>query len=335
MIWKYMDLQSELTLESGDFPDEFQGLANDDVVRRMRELEQELLEFQESSKELEQALEEELQQLETQNRKLSQQIVTKDAKIADLNAKVVDLSAEVNTLTLQLVDYKQSNEQIISKLKLQLVAVEILNEDMVSHDRVLEHKLKLSQQFNNELLEKLALVENDLEIERDINAKHSLTISNLENANQKKRVMKRDSTFQDLTFADGTILDINEMLASEPPTISETRQLPKLGSLHMIQELYSKSDALLSKVGDLNSTLKSSTTTETHRSSIISKQKDRLRSLSNSPSVTNLSKLQRNSEAQKSGELREGKGPKVDERKLSRQATKTGRFRDIVKYFGK
>lgn len=328
-----MDLQSEITLRSGDYRNEYQGVNNDDVFRRMRELEQELLEFQESSKELEQALEEELQQLETQNSKLSNQVLAKDTKISELNGKIVNLTAEINSLTSELGECKKRNEQTISKLKLQLVAVEILNEDMVSHDRVLEHKLKLAQQFNNELLEKLALVENDLEIERDINAKHTLTISNLENANQNHNWPKRDSSYQDVTFADGTILDINEMLASEPPATIANRQFPRLGSLHMIHELYSKSDVLLSKVGDLNSTLKSSTTTETHRSAIMSKVNTKVRTLSSSPSVANLSKLQRNS-SQKRLEPKDVNGAKMEERKLTRQTSKTGRLRGMVKYFG-
>lgn len=328
-----MDLQSEITLQSGDYRNECQGVNNDDVFSRMRELEQELLDFQESSKELEQALEEELQQLETQNSKLSKQVLAKDNKISELNVKMVNLTAEINSLTLELGECKKTNEQIISKLKLQLVAVEILNEDMVSHDRVLEHKLKLAQQFNNELLEKLALVENDLEIERDINAKHTLTISNLKNASQNKNVPKRDSSYQDETFADGTILDINEMLASEPPAIIANRQVPRLGSLHMIHELYSKSDVLLSKVGDLNTTLKSSTTTETHRSAIMSKGNSKQRTLSNSPSVANLSKLQRNS-SQKKSVPKDDYGAQMEERKLTRQTRKTERLRGMVKYFG-
>lgn len=328
-----MDLQSEISLQSEGYRNEFNGINNDDVFTRIRDLEHELLEFQESSKELEQALEDELQQLETQNSSFIKQINEKNTKITELNMKVVDLTAEINTLTLQLEECKKSNQQTISRLKKQLVAVEILNEDMVSQDRILEHKLKLAQQFNNELLEKLALVENDLEIERDINAKHTLTISNLENANQEKRAMKRDSTYQTFTGADSTILDINEMLASEPPAIIENRQFPKLGSIHMIHELYSKSDALLSKVGDLNTTLKSSTTTDTYRPSIISKSNNRLRILSSSPSVANLSKLQRKS-SQKNSESKDGNGAKMEERKLTRQVSKSGRLRGVVKYFG-
>lgn len=309
----------------------------------MCELEQELIEFQESSKELEQALEEELQQLEEQNYTLAVQAQTKDAKIIDLNKKVVELTAEINTLTRELDEAKKSHGQVTRKLQQQLVAMEILNEDMVSQDRVLEHKLKLAQQFNNELLEKLALVENDLELERDMNAKYKLTISNLENSTVKKMKMKRDSTYQDLTFADGTILDIDEMLATEPPASTEARNIPRLGSLQMIQELYTKSDVLRTKVCDFSATLKSSTTTETECSPIIANRKETLRSVTNSPSISNLSKLRREVETQQAAQIPQGAvdvsriiSKELESGNLFRHATmnsskKKLKFRDIMK----
>lgn len=333
-------------------------MAESDVYLRVRQLEQELLEFQDSSKELEQALEEELQQLEEQNSTLEDQCREKDLKISELSTKIVALTLEINSLTEELDANKRSNEQIISILKQQLVAIEILNDDMVSHDRVLEQKLALAQQFNNELLEKLALVENDLELEKDVNAKQRLVILNLENASQiqegglgkleqssKLTKLKRDSTLMDLTMVDGTILDINEMLASEPPKPQDIRQISKLGSLHMIHELYSKSDALLNKVEDLNTTLKSGSTTETQMSTAKRDQ----RTIVNSPSISNLSKIQRDSWREANKENQKAKKldpPKKEIRKdghVSRKASmrltreeekakqKKSRLRDVMK----
>lgn len=303
-------------------------ISDHDVHRRVHELERELLEFQESSKELEQALEEELQQLEEQNATLAAQSQAKDAKITELNGKVVSLSSEINKLTVDFDEIRRTSDHTISKLKQQLVAIEILNDDMASQDRVLEQKLVLAQQFNNELLEKLALVENDLELERDVNAQQRLAMSNLTNATAKEVKIKRDSTMADLTMVDGTILDINEMLASEPPTNREARQISKLGSLHMIHELYSKSDALLNKVGDLNSTLKSGTTTETHRPDT--------RTVVHSPSVSNLSKLQKDSQEQKPARKPSVRAHNKEEyarpaRQESQAGKKKSRLRDVMK----
>lgn len=319
---------------------EGQDARNNDVYRRMCELEQELVEFQESSKELEQALEDELQQLEEQNAKLELQSRAKDIKIVELNKTVINLTAEINKLSELLAETKRANNHTISDLKQQLVTMEILNEDMLSQDRVLEHKFKLAQQFNNELLEKLALVENDLELERELNAKNTLLISNLENSTVKKLQIKRDETLEDLTFADGTILDINEMLASEPP--QPPRLMPKLGSLHMIHELYHKSDVLLTKVGNLSTTLKSSTTTDTDFSSITAKAKDVPTTISHASSVSNLTKLQDNNADQRREVSRstvksvksvkaEGSNGKAPKPVVTDSNTKKSWIRDLMK----
>lgn len=279
-------------------------VADDDVYRRMCELEQELVEFQESSKELEQALEEELEKLEQENTKLAALAQAKDARISEMAAQIVDLNTEINALTEELGENRRNHAEIMDSLKQQLVAVEILNEDMESQDRVLEQKLRIAQVLNNELLERIALVENDLELERDANVQLRLRVENLENVknskdelsttlnggrtekevhvndknyrvangrskrasiNEKRASMARDTTF-DTTFADGTVLDISEMLASEPP--ANISEMPRLSSLHMIQELYTRSDALRTKVGDL----KASTTTDTHTTPITARK---------------------------------------------------------------
>lgn len=258
------------------------------VQQRMLELEQELVEFQESSKQLEQALEEELRDLETRNASLTAQLEVKDSKIYALTQSITRLTSELNEQMVLFADQKAANETIVAELKHKLVHMEILNDDMLSQDRVLESKYQLATQFNNELLEKIALVENELELERQANAQNRLTISNLENELLSKPKsgkpcnlpeshediqsppksadhadMKRDSTYHDLSFADGTILDIGEMLASEPQKM-ELNIISHSESLHRFHELYSKSGALRQKVGEVNMSLalKSPSTTQ-------------------------------------------------------------------------
>lgn len=260
------------------------------LQQRMLELEQELIEFQESSKELEQALEEELRDLETRNASLTKQLEAKDARIQTLVQNLARLTTELNEQLIAAADQNTANETLVAELKHKLVHMEILNDDMLSQDRVLESKYQLATQFNNELLEKIALVENELELERQTNAQNRLTISNLEiellgmldNKKQSESSeahlnfqssshqstethlkMHRDSTYHDLSFADGTILDIGEMLASEPPK-KELNALSHSESLHKFHELYSKSGALRQKVGEVNMSLalKSPSTTQ-------------------------------------------------------------------------
>ncbi|KAM9920575.1 hypothetical protein OXX59_007115 [Metschnikowia pulcherrima] len=229
------------------------------VYRRMIELEHELVEFQDSSKDLEQALEDELHDLETQKSSLTSQLQNKDKVIATLNARVISLNTEVADISNTLADYKAASEKTIADLKHKLVAMEISNDDYLSRDRVVESKLQLANQFNNELLEKLAMVENDLDLERQANAQYRLTLSNLNNtaASQPARLTrsKRDSTYRDFAFAESTVLDIGEMLASEPPATIEESKMPRSESLTRFQELCSRSDVLRQKVGEVNSSL--------------------------------------------------------------------------------
>ena len=144
----------------------------------MQELEQDLVEFQESSKELEQALEEELRDLESRNAVLASHIQEKDDKIVSLAQNAARLTAELNEQSAAAAEQAAASEKTIAELKRKLVHMEILNEDMLSQDRVLENKYHLSTQFNNELLEKLALMENELELERRVNAQNRLLTYN-------------------------------------------------------------------------------------------------------------------------------------------------------------
>lgn len=254
------------------------------VYQRMLDLELELIEFQESSKDLEQALEDELHDLETQKSSLVAQLLAKDKMISTLNARVIALNTEVTDLLNLLSENKAIYEKTTADLKHKLVAMEILNDDYLSKDRVVESKLHLANQFNNELLEKLAMVENDLDLERQANAQHKLTISNLSNnaTNQPGRLTrnKRDSTYRDFAFAESTILDINEMLATEPPATLGESKMPRSESLTRFQELCSKSDILRQKVGEVNSSLalKTLSTAEVSRPTALSSPSEALSS---------------------------------------------------------
>lgn len=268
---------------------------SDDVYQRMLELEQELIEFQESSKELEQTLEEELHELESQNSLLLSQVQLKDSKILELSQTVVRLNQELAGIAAQHTARDEETKKIIAELKKNLVTMEILNDDMVSRDRIFEQKLLLANQFNNELLERIAMTENDLETEREINARHQLTISNMENTlplSLRITRSKRDSTYQDFSTADGTILDINEMLASEPP--QPVRAVPRSDSLHKLHQLHNMSDVLLHKVGEMNTSLslKSPSTTEVSKHRHPSHSGTTKMAINYSPSIKNLSRIQ-------------------------------------------
>lgn len=180
----------------------------------LRELEQELVEFQQSSRELEQALEAELALLETENAALAQALAAKDAKIRALALRVSALNAEVARLAAALAAQKKDSDAQIAQLRRGIVSMEISNEHIATQDRVANSKLALATQLNNELLEKVAILENDLEVER---ARHA-----------------RDP--------DSTVIDFAEALGMPK------RGMPRLDSRSKFQELYTKTDVLREKV---------------------------------------------------------------------------------------
>ncbi|OBA21157.1 hypothetical protein METBIDRAFT_41973 [Metschnikowia bicuspidata var. bicuspidata NRRL YB-4993] len=296
------------------------------VYLRMLELELELVEFQESSKDLELALEDELHDLETQKSTLVHQLLSKDKQISMLNSRVISLNSEVTGLLELLVETKSAYEETIADLKHKLVAMEILNDDFLSRDRVVESKLQLANQFNNELLEKLAMVENDLDLERQANAQHKLTISNLSNitAHQPVRLTrsKRDSTFRDFAFAESTVLDIDEMLATEPPAPMVEAEFPRSESLTRFQELCSKSDILRQKVGEVNTSLafKSLSTAEVSKPMALSFPSEGLTSFASA--ISDVGEAQPITEKTRKKEARRSVSEKGKDR-LSLQATQT------------
>lgn len=284
-----------------------------DMHQRMLELEQELIVFQQSSKELEEALEDELTELENKNRMLVSQVTAKDKRLQELTSQLTDANAEVLRLSETLKTEKAKLEDEILLLKQKLVAMEILNDDMDMNDRILENNLQLTKQFNNELLEKLALVENDLENEKQINAQQRLRISNLEAAEvsrpaprvrhlqQFKSRNKRQSVARSImsvadTTADGTILDINEFLATAPPeTIHPDSNIPRSGSRGKIHEQYLRSEEIVQKVGRMSHYLglKANSTIQIspHEAQTPPNEVAPHGQLTHSPSIANLSRF--------------------------------------------
>lgn len=264
------------------------GIDYDFVKARVSELEHELEEFQESSKELEQALEDELRVLEAQNVNLIEQIRNKDERIDALGAQNVRLSDELRQVSDQLFESEKQHETELTKLKMQMVAIEIANDDMALHDRVIESKLHYATQFNNELMERVALLEHDLCAERELTAQQGLTILNMKNGTGSQRVVsrKRDSTLVDFSNANGTVLDINEMLATEPqpPVLS----VPRSDLLMKFQELCARSEDLRQKVSEVSTslTLKANATIQ-----VSPDKAEKKRTITNSASYHNLSKL--------------------------------------------
>lgn len=109
--------------------------------------------------------EEEAAKLEQQLASANRDLVTLKREHETALAKIYSLTKEKNHMveTHQNEVGQLNNE--IRQLRHQLVLVETINVDFETHDRLLEDKLTTATEFNNELLEKIAMLE--LEVERD------------------------------------------------------------------------------------------------------------------------------------------------------------------------
>lgn len=245
------------------------------LEQRFFELEEMLTEFQESSKDLEKALEEELIAEEQQNKKLTNTLQAKDKLLQQVKEENQQINGELIDTQNELISKTKAYEEQLNALRQQLISVEINNDYMESNDRVLSNKLDLANQFNNELLEKLAITENDLEIEKKLNSGLSLHVTNYENEIQQlsDRIKELESRLDgdnndEADDFESTFLSIREVLRNGPPGAPGTPRVPKSSSLHKIHDLTLNFLVLNEKFDNWNSTiylsnLKSSSTTHT------------------------------------------------------------------------
>lgn len=250
-------------------------LSKEEIVRRVLELEQDLEEFQESSKELESALEEELNTLEADKERLSKEVNIKNTNIKHLNSVIKSLKTEINQLNDKYNDQRMKSDNEIRSLKQRLVEIEIMNDNMESNDRLISNKLDSLNQFNMELIEKMAILENDLHLEKKQNTEKNLHIINYENTinDLKNRVAlleSRQSGEESDVEVDILYLSMKDMLRAGPPISPQVNKtMKKSDSSKMIYEMVANREGLNNKFKDLrrdslqlSSPMKSSSTTQ-------------------------------------------------------------------------
>ena len=206
-----------------------------ELTERVEQLELELVEFQESSKELELALEDELSRLENSNSILQQQLKKANDEINAGKAREKALAQQILEAQEASRAQKRENEEKINQLTKRLVAIEVANESMELNDRIYASKIELAQQMNNDLLERIALLEDEVQRERELVIQKNLLISNYENSvaelQQTISKLQGNSVPPESFEGDHLVLSMRDVL------ISETKRLPKSDSLHRLREL--------------------------------------------------------------------------------------------------
>lgn len=221
-------------------------LSKDELIDKVIELDSILNEFQESSKELERALESELEEQERIQSKLHKELKTTKTRLNESHIKIRELNSELNELQTNTSITITRQQQEISSLQSKLVKIEIINDSMESQDRIVNSKYSVAQQLNNELLEKIAILEDDCDRERKLNIERQLHITNYQN--QIRELVSRIESLEgnrtppseeDETAADISMVTIREMLRSSPPLkfTNPLEVVRKSGSLKKLKSL--------------------------------------------------------------------------------------------------
>ncbi|KAK6874383.1 hypothetical protein K6H11_001619 [Candida tropicalis] len=245
---------------------ELKELSKEELIEKILELEAGLNEFQESSKELEKALEDELQELENNNSQLITKLTTKQEELVKANAKILDLSSELNSLHESTSTRLYEKDEMIHNLTSQLVKTEILNDTMENDDRIKSSKFEVQQKFNNDLLEKLAMLESDYERERKLNVEKQLHILNYQNQIKElqKKIDKLENKMENEQTGDISMLSIREMLRSTPPPNKirdwEAQKQSKIKKSDSLRKLKTLTMEIETFLGNYSSTKKSPST---------------------------------------------------------------------------
>lgn len=222
-------------------------LSRKELEQKYRDLELVLCDIQESSHELEKALEEELR--DTELRYEQQQAAYKklEARANRDRQQVESLTQELNSLYESSRETAVEWESLHARLAEQLVIAEIDNDTMETNDRALQQQLYASQKISNDLLERLALTDHDLERERASSASKQLYIENYQRQvrelTMEIHALKShcaDYDAQHTKDADIAMLSMRDVLKTEPPTsqyANRAHSVPKSASLQRLHAM--------------------------------------------------------------------------------------------------
>ncbi|KAI5968800.1 hypothetical protein CANMA_002236 [Candida margitis] len=229
-----------------------QALSKDELIQKVLESEAILNEFQESSKDLEKALEDELQELETTKMNLEDQVISLKNQLLTSRQQNLDHGKELD----KLQDLLLNKDQEIMGLQQKIVKIEIANASMESQDRIMLNKYEVQQTFNNELLEKLAILEDELDRAKRQNSERQLHITNY-----KIQVHDLQETIKQLEAdqhrdCDASFVSMKDVLKSTPPpnvlrnvtnTTTSQSKMKKSDSLQKLKNLTRDIDIFLGK----------------------------------------------------------------------------------------
>lgn len=200
---------------------DYSTLLRDELIAKLHEADNVIISFDAS---LDEALrhEEEIARLDHKLTVAERDLSKCKRELETATAKIYSLTQEKNHMVETHQTELSQRDGEIRKLKQQLVLVEITNDTFENHDRLLQDKLAVATEFNNELLEKVALLELDGERDRRRLADLQLHMTNSQNeASELRDRVRHLEEERKLYVADGDpdmlVVLIARVLDEGPP----------------------------------------------------------------------------------------------------------------------
>lgn len=234
------------------------------ALKQINQLETELADFQQSSYELEQELEKELNALEDKNEKLEDKIAAKQKDIENWKAKYVELEAEFNNLNSKNEDKFKNYKKELQSVRSKLVNIEILNDNIEQNERILSINLNDLESKYNDSLEKIALIESELNYKDELLLKEKLNHQNTKNqlselqaeldkykphSDNEQEVSQHDDTSRHASIAGS----VGSMALSEL-----SKKLPKSNSMKQLHNMIEQTKFMENRVESIRNTIRPS-----------------------------------------------------------------------------
>lgn len=221
------------------------GLRYETALKQINELETELSEFQQSSYELEQELEKELNSLEEKKKKLEAQLAEKQRQVDSWKQKYVALEHDFGELSHKNEEKFKNYKLELKSVRSKLINIEIMNDNIEQNERMLGINLDEIETKYNDSLEKIALLESEVDYKDEMLLKERLN-----HQNTKTQLLEWKSR------SDGTMRPAKER-AEESRMGSK---LAKSNSIKQLQNMIEHTKCMENKVENIRRSIRPSKT---------------------------------------------------------------------------
>ncbi|GMM38941.1 hypothetical protein DASC09_062800 [Saccharomycopsis crataegensis] len=235
------------------------------ALKQIQQLENELSDFQQSSYELEQELEKELNDLETRKQELEEALESKRKEAENWKAKYVRLESEFNNVTSRNEDKFKNYKKELQSVRSKLVNIEILNDNIEQNERILSINLNDLETKYNDSLERIALLESEINYKDEALLKEKLDNQNTQNQfnelkgeidklrSQQKQKLQREKSQSGQSSS-----SIFDSTGNASVSESVRNNIPKSNSIKQLHNMIEQTKFMENRVETIRNTIRPS-----------------------------------------------------------------------------